>query len=125
MIAYQTAFVKAYYPTEFMTALMVSDEEDTERITKEIEECRAKGINILPPDVNESLKHFTYIDKQNIRFGLKAVKGLGDGPIDMIRTGRQERPYETILDFIKQTNGDVINKKSLEALTLSGAMDRF
>lgn len=74
MIAYQTAYMKAYHPTEFMTALMVSDEEDTERITKEIEECKAKGINILPPDVNESLKHFTYIDRHNIRFGLKAVK---------------------------------------------------
>ncbi len=76
MIAYQTAYLKAYYPTEFMTALMVSDEEDTERITMEIEECKAKGITVLPPDVNESMKHFTYIDRKNVRFGLKAIKGL-------------------------------------------------
>ena len=76
MISYQTAFLKAYYPTEFMTALMVSDEEDTERITMEIEECKAKGITVLPPDVNESMKHFTYIDSKNVRFGLKAIKGL-------------------------------------------------
>ncbi len=125
MIAYQTAYMKAYHPTEFMTALMVSDEEDMERITKEIEECKARGINILPPDVNESMKHFTYIDKNNIRFGLRAVKGLWDGPIDTIRKGRQEKPYESIIDFIRQTGGDVINKKSLEALALSGALDRF
>lgn len=74
MIAYQTAFLKAYYPTEFMTALMVSDEEDMERITMEIGECKSKGIDILPPDVNESMKHFTYIDRRHIRFGLKAIK---------------------------------------------------
>ena len=76
MIAYQTAYLKAHYPTEFMTAVMVSDEEDTERVTLEIEECKNKNIEILPPDVNESMKHFTYIDRDHIRFGLKAIKGL-------------------------------------------------
>ena len=74
MISYQTAYLKAYYPTEFMTALMVSDEEDMERITLEINECKAKKINILAPDINESMKHFTFIDNDNIRFGLKAIK---------------------------------------------------
>ena len=74
MISYQTAYLKAYYPTEFMTALMVSDEDDMERITMEITECAARGIEILPPDINESKKHFTYIDSQHIRFGLKAIK---------------------------------------------------
>ncbi len=125
MISYQTAYLKAYYPTEFMTALMVSDEEDTERITLEIDECRRKGIDILPPDINESRKHFTYIDPHHIRFGLKAVKGLGEGPIDAIQKGRGDRPYESMLDVIRQTDGDVINKKSLEALILSGALDRL
>lgn len=74
MISYQTAYLKAYYPAEFMTALMVSDEDDTERITMEIGECTNKNIEILPPDINESRKHFTYIDSSHIRFGLKAVK---------------------------------------------------
>lgn len=74
MIAYQTAYMKTYYPTESMVALMVSDEEDTDRIRMEIEEARAKGVRILPPDVNESRKHFTFIDKEHIRFGLKAIK---------------------------------------------------
>ncbi|MDD5197415.1 MAG: DNA polymerase III subunit alpha [Candidatus Gracilibacteria bacterium] len=123
MISYQTAYLKAYYPTEFMTALMVSDEEDMERITMEIGECRSKGIEILPPDVNESMKHFTFIDKKHIRFGLKAIKGLGDGPIDSIRRNREGSPYTTIYEFIERNSGDVINKKALEALILSGALD--
>lgn len=125
MISYQTAYLKAYYPTEFMTALMVSDEEDMERITMEIGECKSKGIEILPPDVNESKKHFTYIDRKHIRFGLKAIKGLGDGPIDSIRRNREESPYTTIYEFIERNSGDVINKKALEALILSGALDHF
>ncbi len=125
MISYQTAYLKAYYPTEFMTALMVSDEDDTERITMEIGECAAKGIEILPPDINESKKHFTYIDRHHIRFGLKAIKGLGNGPIESIQKGRVDLPYETVLDFLTRTSGEVINKKSLEALILSGALDRF
>ena len=74
MIAYQTAFMKTYYPTESMVALMVSDEEDMERIKMEIEEARAKGVKILPPDINESRRHFTFIDDHTIRFGLKAIK---------------------------------------------------
>jgi DNA polymerase-3 subunit alpha len=74
MIAYQTAYLKAYYPTEFLTALMVSDEDDSERIVLEINEARSKGIQVLVPDVNESRRHFTYIDTSKIRFGLKAIK---------------------------------------------------
>lgn len=74
LIAYQTAYLKAYYPTEFMTALMCSDEEDTDRIRMEIEECRSKKIEVLPPDINESRKHFTFLNAGEIRFGLKALK---------------------------------------------------
>lgn len=74
MIAYQTAYMKTYYPTEFMCAMMTSDEEDTDRIRLEIEEAREKNMQILPPDVKESRKHFTYIDDHTIRFGLQAIK---------------------------------------------------
>lgn len=125
MIAYQTAYMKTYYPTESMVALMVSDEEDTERIRMEIGEAHHKGINVLPPDVNESRKHFTFIDSTNIRFGLKAIKGLGDGPIRTIRSAMKEKKFTSIEDFIERTGGDVINKKSLEALIFSGALDAF
>ncbi len=125
MIAYQTAHMKTYYPTEFMTALMISDEEDIDRIRLEIEEARLKQVKILPPDVNESRRHFTFIDSKNIRFGLKAIKGLGDGPIDSIRKAAAEKPFASIYDFIDRTGGEVINKKSLEALIYAGALDAF
>lgn len=126
MIAYQTAYLKAYYPTEFMTALMVSDEEDMERITLEINECKAKKINVLAPDINESLKHFTFIDNNNIRFWLKAIKWLWGWPIDTLKKKKEEWwKFISILDLINRTWGDVINKKSLEALILSWALDHF
>ena len=123
MIAYQTAYLKAYYPVEFMTALMVSDEEDIDRITLEINECKAKKINVLAPDINESMKHFTYINKNTIRFGLKAIKWLWNWPIESIIKWREKEKYSSVIDLINKTNSDVINKKSLEALTLSWALD--
>ncbi|MBP6921050.1 DNA polymerase III subunit alpha [Candidatus Gracilibacteria bacterium] len=123
MIAYQTAYLKAYYPTDFLTALMVSDEDDSDRIVLEINEARSKGIQVLVPDVNESRRHFTYIDKTKIRFGLKAIKGVGDGPIGTILAGRETGNYTTLEDFVKKTGSDVINKKTLDALIKSGAMD--
>ena len=125
MIAYQTAHMKTYYPTEFMVAMMTSDEEDTDRIRLEIEEAREKNLKILPPDVRESGKHFTYIDAHTIRFGLKAIKWLGEGPIDTIVAARSDRNFDSLYDFIERTGSDVINKKSLESLIYSGAMDSF
>ncbi|MGE4443775.1 MAG: DNA polymerase III subunit alpha [Candidatus Altimarinota bacterium] len=124
-IAYQTAYLKAYYRTEFLTALMVSDEESMERIVMEVGECNSKGINVLPPSINDSMKHFTYIDDSTIRFGLKAIKGIGDGPIEAIKNGRKEGKYISLEDFIARAGKEVINKKSLEALILSGSLDDF
>lgn len=123
MIAYQTAYLKAYYPTEFLTALMVSDEDDSDRIVLEINEARSKWIQVLVPDVNESRRHFTYIDKTKIRFGLKAIKGVWDSPIGTILSGRESWNYTTLEDFVQRTGSDVINKKTLDALIKSGAMD--
>lgn len=125
MIAYQTAYMKTYFPTEFMVALLVSDEEDTDRIRLEIEEAKEKWVNILPPDVNESRRHFTFIDQKNIRFWLQAIKGIGDGPIHSIREAVKKEKFKNIYDFIERTGGDTINKKSLESLILSGALDAF
>lgn len=125
MIAYQTAYMKTYYPTETMVALMISDEEDIDRIRMEISESTAKGVKVLPPDVNESRKHFTYIDGKTIRFGLKAIKSLGDSPIDKIRAAVEQKPFAGVEDFIERTGSEVINKKSLEALIFSGALDAF
>ncbi len=126
-IAYQTAYLKAYYPTEFLTALMVSDEENMDRIVLEVWECESKWISVLPPSVNESLKHFTYIDDNSIRFWLKAIKWIWDWPIDRIIQAREEAwgKFENLEDFIEYCWKEVINKKSLEALIMSWAMDEL
>jgi DNA polymerase-3 subunit alpha len=104
---------------------MVSDEENMERIVLEVGECQTKWINVLPPSVQESMKHFTYIDDKNVRFGLKAIKGIWDGPINKIIATRDElgRNFENLEEFIEACGTEVINKKSLEALIKSGAMD--
>jgi len=124
-IAYQTAYLKAYYPTEFLTSVMVSDEENMERIVMEVAECEWKWTSVLPPSVQESLKHFTYINKKNIRFWLKAIKWIWDGPINRIIEARKKIwwKFENLEQFIETCWKEVINKKSLEALILSWAMD--
>lgn len=125
LISYQTAYLKAFHRAEFLTALMVSDEQNMERIVMEVSECEQAWISVLPPSVNESMKHFTFIDEKTIRFWLKAIKGIWDGPIDKIISSRKEKNYENIEDFIERTGKEVINKKSLEALILSWAMDEI
>jgi DNA polymerase-3 subunit alpha len=126
LIAYQTAYLKAYYRTEFITSMMVSDEEDLDRISLEVSESLANGINILPPSISESLKHFTYIDDNNIRFGLKAIKWLWDWPIDKIIEIRNEwGKYSSLEEFVKLAWKDVINKKSVEALIKSWSLDHL
>lgn len=124
-IAYQTAYLKAHYGAEFLTSMMVSDEENMDRIVLEVGEAQSKGIEILRPDINESLKHFTYLDDAHIRFGLKAIKWLWDGPIDAILQSRSGGAFKNIDDFIKRAGSEVLNKKSLEALIYAGAMDQF
>ena len=125
LIAYQTAYLKTYYRTQFLTSVMVSDEENMDRIKLEVAEAKNHGINILPPDVNESMKHFTFIDEKNIRFGLKAIKWLWDGPIWAIIEARKKKKFDDIDDFMKRAGREVLNKKSLEALIFAWAMDIF
>lgn len=126
LIAYHTAYLKAYFPTEFLTAMMTSDEENMERIVLEVTEAKMKWIDVLPPSVNQSLKHFTYIDDKTIRFWLKAIKWLWDWPIDAILASRKENwNFTNLEEFIKKAGKDVVNKKSLESLILSGSMDDF
>lgn len=127
LIAYQTAYLKTYYKTEFMTSLMVSDEENMDRVVLEVWECQNYWISVLPPSVNESLKHFTYISDKSIRFGLKAIKWIWDGPIDKIIEARLEAggKFLNLEQFIEFCWKEVINKKSLEALIKSWAMDEL
>lgn len=127
-IAYETAYLKAHYQTEFLTSMMTSDEENTDRIAMEVLEAKSKWINVLPPSVNSSRKHFTYIDDQNIRFGLKAIKWLWDGPIDKIISERKnllEKKFTSLEEFIRLTWKEVINKKSLESLIKSWSLDEL
>ena len=124
-IAYQTAYLKAHYRTEFLTSMMTSDEDNMDRIILEVGEAQQNGIEIMRPDINESLKHFTYVDDTHIRFGLKAIKWLGDWPIDAILEARKEKPFADIDDFIKRGGRDILLKKSLEALIYAWAMDMF
>lgn len=126
-ISYQTAYLKAYYPAEFLTSLMISDEENMDRIEMEVWECEAKWISVLPPNVNSSLKHFKYVDDNTIRFWLKAIKWIWDWPINRILEARKEIwwNFENLEHFIESCGKEVINKKTLEALIKSWAMDSF
>lgn len=127
LIAYQTAYLKAHYPSAFMAALMTSDFGDNERIAKEIGECQALGIQVLPPDVNESFLEFAVVPETGaIRFGLSAVKNIGTSPIEAILEARSEGgPFTSVEDFAKRVNAHHCNKKVWESLIRSGAMDRL
>ncbi len=124
VIAYETAYLKAHYPTEFMTALMSADGGNTDRVVIEIGECEEMGIQVLPPDVNESRSNFTVVEDGKIRFGLSAIKGLGEGTIRMIIDAREANgPFKSLEDFARRVPGKLLNKKTLEALAFGGAME--
>jgi DNA polymerase-3 subunit alpha len=126
MVAYQTAYMKANYPAEYMSALMTAESSDLDKIADAVEECERMEINVLPPDINESLSNFTYMDDNNIRFGLLAIKGLGEEVIKaMIQERKENGEYVDLADFAGRVKHRAFNKKSLEALIKSGALDRF
>ncbi len=126
LIAYQTAYLKAHYQIEFMTALLCSDATNTDRVILEINECNEKGISILPPSVNESLSNFTVVGENAIRFGLMAIKGVGEGPVDLITEERKlNGKFESLADFATRVPAKIINKKLIQALAWSGALDEF
>lgn len=132
VIAYQTAYMKANYPEEFMAALMTSDKDNSDRIALEIEECKTMGIEVLPPDVNESFETFTVVpstDSQvgtKIRFGLLAIKNLGEHVVESIVAERKRNGlFMSLDDFLQRLPGPEVNKKSIESLVRSGAFDRF
>lgn len=142
-IAYETAYLRANYPVEFMAAMMTTDRNNTDRIVLEMNECQSMEIEVLPPSVNESGSHFTVISnqrsensepliddesepKKSLRFGLTAIKGLGEETVDqMIFERKNAGNYKSLQDFAKRVPAKLMNKKTLEALAFSGALDEF
>ena len=126
LIAYQTAYLKANYPIEFMTSILCVDAANTERVVLEIKECTDLGFKILPPSINQSLTNFTVIDQQTIRFGLMAVKGIGEGPVtEIIEERKKNGVFKSLEDFANRIQPKLINKKLIQSLAYAGAFDEF
>ena len=124
-VAYQTGYLKAHYPSEYMAAVL-NHSGSIEKITFYMEECKRMGIKVLGPDVNESQKGFAVNQKKEIRFGLGGLKGVGEAAIENILEEKNKNGYYTsIFDFIKRVNQRCVNKRSIESLTYSGAFDTF
>ncbi len=125
-VAYQTAYMKAHYPAEFMAALMTRRFSDIGEITKLMEECKSMNVVTLGPDVNESYVEFGVNTKGEIRFGLSAIKGMGTAAAEAIVKERQTNgPYKDIFDFVERINLKDVNRKALESLAMSGGFDCF
>lgn len=130
LIAYQTAYLKANYPAEYMAALLTADQGNADRIAIEVEECRQMGLAVLPPDINESFSTFTVIseslqEKQpRLRFGLFAVKGLGENIVKAIIKERKENgPFKNLPDLLTRVKNKDLNKRSMEAMIKAGVLD--
>ena len=125
VISYQTAYVKAHYPAEFMAAIITSEVSNSDKILAHVSACRDMGIEVLPPDVNRSFNEFT-VEGQAIRYGLSGIKGVGEGAVESIVEEREkDGPFGSLLDFCQRVNLRKVNKKVLESLVKSGAMDGF
>ena len=124
-VAYQTAYLKANYPSQYMAAVL-SRAADITEVTKLMDECRAMGINVLGPDVNESVPRFGVNAKGDIRFGMASVKGVGENAVTAIVNERKANgPYKSIFDFVQRVNLSACNRKNIENLALAGAFDCF
>lgn len=124
-VAYQTGYLKAHYPAEFMAANMSRNLSNITEISKLMEECSRMKMNVLGPDVSESYAKFTVNKAGNIRFGMAAVKGVGEGAVQDIIKARQGGEFKDIYDFVERVNLQSVNKKNLEALAMAGAFDSF
>ena len=125
-ISFQTAYLKAHYPAEFMAAVLSNNMNDIEKVTFFIDDCRKQGIKVLGPDINESFKNFSVNKDGHIRFGLNAIKGVGAAAVEMIIKERKENGhFKGIFGLVKRVNLRAVNKKSLESMVLAGAFDSF
>ncbi len=122
LVAYQTAYLKAHYPAEFMAALITSEMDNSDKVLRYIQECKELGIAVTPPDVNLSMSPFSVHDGV-IRFGLAAVKGIGAASVEAIIAAREEGPFASMTDFAERVDAQSINKRVMEALVKCGAFD--
>ncbi|MBI4079595.1 MAG: DNA polymerase III subunit alpha [Candidatus Levybacteria bacterium] len=130
-IAFRTAYLKAHYPVEFMTALLTAESRGTtgptknEKIAQAVAECKRLKVTVFPPDINKSDSEFSIENKKNIRFGLSAIKNVGTAAIETILAARKEGPFQNLDDFTSRVDLTKVNKKTLESLIKAGAMDQF
>lgn len=126
LVAFHTAYLKAHYPAEFMAAVLTHNKNNLSDITFFLQECKRMGIPVLGPDVNESISDFSANKKGELRFGLSALKGVGEGPVEEILREREKGgAYENIYDFVRRLSTTAINKKVVESLAYGGAFDSF
>ncbi len=125
LVSYQTAWLKAHYPAHFMAATMSSDMDKTDKVVTFIEEVRGMGLNLLPPDVNSGEFQFAVDRQDNIIYGLGAIKGLGEGPVENIIEARKDGAFKNLFDFCARVDSRKVNKRALEALVRSGALDNL
>ena len=130
-VAYQTAYMKANYPVEYLSAVLTADSGDIEKVSESVKECKRMGVEVLPPDINESFGFFSVVPnkdrtKSKIRFGLYSIKNFGEGVGKSIIDERKESgEYTSLTNFLERIHGKNLNKKSIEALIKSGALDKF
>ncbi len=126
LVAYQTAYLKANYAAEYMSAVLTHNQGNIEKVSFFMDECRRMGISVLPPDVNESNVTFAVNKNGEIRFGLTAIKGVGEAAVvELIRERNANGPYKSLYDLTRRVNLRSVNKKTLESLVLAGAFDSF
>ncbi|MDG1694082.1 MAG: DNA polymerase III subunit alpha [Porticoccaceae bacterium] len=126
LVAYQTGWLKTHYPAEFMAATISSDMDKTDKVVTFIDECRAMDLNLLPPDVNRGRYQFSVGDEGQVIYGLGAIKGLGEGPIEnIIECREQGGAFTDLFDFCARVDGRKLNKRALDALIRSGALDEI
>lgn len=124
-ITYQTAWLKTYYPKEFMCAVMTCDANNKDQMIQYLAECKRLGIKVLPPDINKSQISFYVDSEENIRFGLGPIKNLGDGSVEKVIEERDKRPFSSLKDFCERVDLGTINRLKLESLIRAGAFDSF
>jgi DNA polymerase-3 subunit alpha len=125
LISYRTAYLKANFPVEFMTALLTSERDKTDKIVEYINECNHMGIKVLPPDINESNALFEAVDQNTIRFGLLAVKNVGEGAIESVLQAREKEKFSSLEELCRRIDSRLVNKKVLDSLIKCGSLDYF